>query len=524
MNRHLASTSLTLALGWVAFVATTSFAVEASKPGRPNIVIFLVDDMGVMDTSVPFLTDASGKPQIHPLNQWYRTPAMERLASQGIRFNTFYAMSVCSPTRVAIMTGENSARHHVTNWINAINNNCGRYGPSDWRWDGIGTGDTTLPAVLAQAGYRTIHVGKAHFGCLGSFGANPLNLGFHVNIAGSAIGFPASYYGLDGFGNTPRQPQGRNSVYAVPDLKKYHGQDIYLTEALTREANAEITRAVESRQPFFLYLAHYAVHYPFQPDPRFSANYENSEKIEPAKAFATMIEGVDKSLGDVLDHLDRLGIAEDTLVFFLGDNGTDAPIGGEAFAAAANDVLCSAPLCGRKGTRWEGGMRVPFIASWAKTNLANAHQRMLPIRGGTIYDGLSVVYDLYPTILSIAGIECDGQATIDGIDISSCLVTKPRTPRKRTFLMHFPHEQKNCYFTVLRDGAWKVIYNYYPDHGQSRYELFNLATDPSESQNVADSKRDKLREMMRELTVALEQAGAQYPVDDKKTPLKPEIP
>ena len=104
----------------------------ADRPAKPNIVVFLVDDMGVMDTSVPFLTDDSGKPKRYPLNEFYRTPNMERLAARGIRFNNFYAMSVCSPTRISIMTGQNAARHHATNWINPDRNNHGPQGPRKW--------------------------------------------------------------------------------------------------------------------------------------------------------------------------------------------------------------------------------------------------------------------------------------------------------------------------------------------------------------------------------------------------------
>ena len=98
---------------------------------RPNIVVFLVDDMGVMDTSVPFLTGENGEPKRYPLNDYYRTPNMERLALLGIRFNNFYAMSVCSPTRISIMTGQNAARHHATNWINPDRDNRGPFGPPD---------------------------------------------------------------------------------------------------------------------------------------------------------------------------------------------------------------------------------------------------------------------------------------------------------------------------------------------------------------------------------------------------------
>ena len=161
----------------------------AAEP-PPNIVIFLVDDMGVMDTSVPFLTDAAGQPQRYPLNDYYRTPNMERLAARGIRFNNFCAMSVCSPTRISIMTGQNAARHRTTNWINPDKDNAGPNGPPQWNWKGLKKGDVTLAGLLHAGGYRTIHVGKGHFGPRESEGAEPRNLGFDVNVGGASIGAP----------------------------------------------------------------------------------------------------------------------------------------------------------------------------------------------------------------------------------------------------------------------------------------------------------------------------------------------
>ena len=135
----------------------------AAQTDRPNVVVFLVDDMGLMDTSLPFLTDKNGNEVRHPLNEWYRTPNMERMARQGIRFSTFYAQSVSSPSRASIITGQNAARHRTTNWINPENNNRTPFGPRGWNWDGISKKTPTLPRVLQQAGYKTIHVGKAHW-------------------------------------------------------------------------------------------------------------------------------------------------------------------------------------------------------------------------------------------------------------------------------------------------------------------------------------------------------------------------
>ena len=195
---------------------------------RPNIIVFLVDDMGLMDTSVPFLTDGSGNRVRHSLNNWYHTPNMERMAEQGICFSTFYAQSVSSPSRASLLTGQNATRHRTTNWINAESNNRTPFGPPDWNWKGLTKDIPTMPKVLQQAGYKTIHIGKAHFGCMDSEGENPLNLGFDVNIAGSGIGHPGSYYGEWGYGHIKG-----SKARAVPDLEKYHGTDTFLSEALT---------------------------------------------------------------------------------------------------------------------------------------------------------------------------------------------------------------------------------------------------------------------------------------------------
>jgi arylsulfatase A-like enzyme len=522
-NLLLARLSACLLLPWAAFVAPAA-------PPPPNIVIFLVDDMGVMDTSVPFLTDASGRPKRYPLNDFYRTPNMERLAARGIRFNDFSAMSVCSPTRISILTGQNAARHRTTNWINPDRDNAGPQGAPDWNWHGLKPDDVTLPALLRQAGYRTIHVGKGHFAPRADPGADPAKLGFDINVAGASIGAPGSYYGKDNFGQGSKRAQA-----AVPHLEKYHGQDIFLTEALTLEANARVADAVKAGKPFFLYLAHYAVHAPFQSDPRFAAHYRDSGKPEPAQAFATLIEGMDKSLGDLLDHLEKLGVAENTLVFFLGDNGSDAPLvvagtpgAGEGNKLGAHIVGSAAPLRGKKGSHYEGGTRVPFIAAWAKPAPANVHQKQLPIPAGAIQPQPGAVMDLFPTVLNLAGVKPPAGHVVDGLDLRTLLTGKPDRSRPQQFLMHYPHApHRSDYFTVWRDGDWKVIYHYLPSEvsGGSHYQLFNLKADPFEQNDLAAQEPRQLRRMTQGLITALERHQAVYPVAaDGATRLKPRLP
>jgi arylsulfatase A-like enzyme len=492
-------------------------ASGATAADRPNVVVFLVDDMGVMDTSVPFLTDEAGQPKRYPLNDYYRTPNMERLAAGGIRFNQFCAMSVCSPTRISIMTGQNAARHRTTNWINPDRDNAGPQGAPDWNWQGLKPGDVTLPGLLRAAGYRTIHVGKGHFGPRDAPGGDPLQLGFEVNVGGASIGAPGSYYAKKNFGLG-----GPRAKAAVPHLDKYHGSETFLTEALTIEAKACVTEAVRAKQPFYLYFAHYAVHAPFDSDPRFAANYANSGKSPQAQAFATLIEGMDKSLGDVLDHLDELGVADNTIVFFVGDNGSDAPLGDP------HEVACAAPLRGKKGAHYEGGMRVPFIAAWAKTNADSPHQQAVPIAAGAINNQQAAVHDIFPTVLSVAGVESPAGHAVDGQSLVKLLAGHRDKSRPEFFLMHYPHApHRSDYFTVLRDGPWKVIYHYLPSAASenSHYQLFNLKDDPFEQKNLATSEPAELGRMMRRLIAALESHHAAYPVDqDGVTRLKPKVP
>jgi len=491
---------------------------------RPNIIVFLVDDMGVMDTSVPFLTDADGRPLRYPLNDFYHTPAMERLAARGIRFNAFSAMSVCSPTRISLLTGQNAARHRTTNWINWRQNNGGPLGPPDWNWQGLDRDAVTLPRLLQQAGYRTIHVGKGHVAPRGAAGEDLTNLGFDVNIAGNCIGAPASYFGTRNFarrgaGNASDEA---NSDHAVPGLEKYHGDDIFLTEALTREARAQISAAVASHTPFFLHFAHYAVHAPFDTDPRFAARYAASDMPPPARAFATLVEGVDRSLGDVLDLLDGLGVADHTLILFLGDNGTDAPLGHE------HAWDCAAPLRGRKGSHYEGGMRVPFIAAWAADDPRLPWQRRLPIAAGAIQPQLATVCDIAPTILGLVGISSPPGHVIDGRPLDTLLSGRPDPDRGDTFLMHYPHApHRSDYFTVWRDGDWKVVYHHVPSDvsGGGHYELFNLREDPFEEHDLAADRPTELARLMRGLIAACERHGALWPLDPvSKRPRPPRLP
>jgi arylsulfatase A-like enzyme len=458
---------------------------------RPNIVFFLVDDMGWQDTSVPFHTRRT------PLNERYRTPNMERLAERGMKFTQAYACAVCSPTRVSLMTGMNAARHGVTNWTLRKDRQPDRNHPTiqaaAWNLNGLSSEAgiprschaVTLPMLLRKAGYRTIHVGKAHFGAKGTPGENPKNLGFDVNIAGHAAGGPGSYHGKHDFSAAWRNA---DRIWDVPGLEKYHGQEIHLTEALTREANAAVEQAVADGKPFYLYLSHYAVHAPWEQDDRYLKTYTDQGLKGLPAVYASMIEGMDKSLGDVLDQLDKLGVAEDTVVVFMSDNG------------CPKQLPRNLPLRGHKITPYEGGTRVPMIAKWPGVTKPAA----------TCGDYL-IIEDVFPTFLEIAGVTGYEQVggKIDGVSFAPFLRGEPTPNPERPIFWHFPNTYDQPPYSSVRKGNWKLIYQ----HVTRKLELYDLAQDIGEQKNLAADQPEKLRDLATVLSDFLRETKAPMSID-----------
>lgn len=314
-------------LGVSARATVVLFAASVNaQQDRPNIILFMVDDMGWQDTSLPFWTQRTR------LNSIYETPNMERLARHGMMFTQAYASPISSPSRCSLLTGSNAVRHHVTNWTfrrGQMTDESDDYlVPPDWNYNGIcqteGVPNTYLARsfvdILRENGYHTIHCGKAHWGAQDTPGERPEHFGFDVNIAGHAAGGPATYlselnYGHDAEGNPTAQ-------FAVPGLQKYWGTGTFLTDALTQEAISALDAfsARRSVQPFFLYLSHYAVHVPIDRDMRFYEKYRHRGLSEKEAAYASLIEGMDKSLGDILDWLDRNGETQNTIVLFMSDD------------------------------------------------------------------------------------------------------------------------------------------------------------------------------------------------------------
>ena len=471
----------------------------------PNIVFFFIDDMGWQDTSEPFHDEVTA------LNRRYRTPHMERLADAGVKFTQAYACAVCSPSRVSLMTGLNSARHQVTNWTLRKNKSPDsrhpKVQPPAWNMNGLcaesGVEQTvhavTLPMLLKQAGYRTIHAGKAHFGARGTPGDNPLNLGFDVNIAGHAAGGPGSYHGQKNFSAAWRKG---DRIWDVPGLEKYHGQDINLTEALTREANRAVDQAVEDGKPFYLYMSHYAIHAPWENDNRFHQAYVDAGLDKFDTTYASMIEGMDKSLGDIMANLKRHGIQDNTIVIFMSDNGQPSQ---------ADRNL---PLRGHKLTPYEGGVRVPMIVKWPGVTRPN-----------TIRRDYVIIEDIFPTFLEMAGVTAYEQigGTIDGVSFVPLLKAHGDHTQDRAIFWHFPHTYDQPPYSSVRQGDWKLIYQ----HVDRRLELYNLKQDIGEANNLASARPGKLKALVDVLTRHLKSTGAPMPIDKasgKPVPYPADLP
>lgn len=481
---------------------------DRPNPGRPNIVLFLVDDMGWQDTSVPFAKEMT------PFNRRYRTPNMERLASRGLKFRQAYACCVCSPTRVSLMTGLNAARHRVTNWTLKKNATNDRRHPRlnfpKWNVNGLcsepGVPLTvhvpTLPALLRDAGYRTIHVGKAHFGAIGTPGENPKAIGFDVNIAGHAAGGPGSFLGKQNFSAAWRKG---SPVWDVPGLSDYHGKDIFLTEALTLEANKAVDDAVKADKPFFLYMSHYAVHVPFASDSRFYKKYRDAGLNHTESMYAAMVEGMDKSLGDIVANVERHGLNEKTVVLFMSDNG-----GLSASGRGGAKHTHNRPLSSGKGSAHEGGVRVPMIVSWPGVTKA-----------GSVTDDRVIIEDFFTTILTIAGVK--KQPEVDGISfvptLQGALQGTENDDPNRPLIWHFPNNWGPSGpgigpHSAIRLGDWKLIYYHDPARGE-RYELFNIVDDLGEKNNVVKTHRKEAANLAQVLRDQLVRMKAQMPTDSK---------
>ncbi|WP_276496665.1 sulfatase [Pontibacter litorisediminis] len=458
---------------------------------QPNIIVFLVDDMGWMDTSVP-LAD-----KVYPLNKRYHTPNMERLTREGMKFTSAYATPVCTPSRVSMLTGMNAAHHGVTNWTTPFRSRNSdtpdeQLNFANWNLNGLSpiagvpqtAYATPLPQLLQENGYMTIHIGKGHWGTAGTPGANPHNLGFTVNVAGHVAGRPLSYLGEQNYGNMPGKPY---NIHAVPDMAEYYGSDTYLTEALTREALKTLEAPIRNKQPFFLHLAHYAVHDPYDPDKRFLQKYLDTGLSRTEAIYASMVEGMDKSLGDVLNYLENNGVDDNTVLIFMSDNGGLSL----SYAGRGEAHTQNFPLKAGKGSVYEGGIRVPMLVKWPGV-----------VKPASVTHTPVIIEDFFPTILEMAQVEkYELVQKVDGQSFVPLLKSPKQRQAGRALVWHVPNkwtEQDGPginYRSAIREGDWKLIYHL----RDGKMELYNLANDISESTDLAAKHPKRVRALATKL-------------------------
>lgn len=394
-------------LSVVAPIAAASMALNAAEQ-RPNIIFFLVDDYGWLDSEVAY-----GE-EVYPNNHRVRTPNMKRLSEKGVIMTNAYACPISTPTRTSLMSGMHAA-HEKINMFTApeINTptdftggtrgfftdasnreNDDIFARPEWNYNGISPEPgvphtqymTPMVKQLRDSGYYTIHIGKGHWASMGTPGVSPYNMGFIVNVAGNMAGMPRSYYAEDNFGNQP----DKWTYSAINDLEEYYGSDINLTQAITDKALKAMDYPIEKGEPFYLYMAHFGVHTPIHPEPQYYQKYLDAGQEEKTAMYSSMVESVDESLGQIMDYLERKGVADNTVIIFYSDNG------GHSLNTAKNNVphTFNAPLREGKGSVYEGGVRVPMMVYWPGKTEA-----------GMRINTPVTPPDFYPSICEMAGVE-----------------------------------------------------------------------------------------------------------------------
>jgi len=475
---------LLLITNWLVAYQGQAQGLRTPTSDPPNIVLVLADDLGWADLGC-YGADL------------HETPHLDQLAAQSVRFTQAYAMSVCSPTRAMLLTGRHAARLGITVWIEASlresSNRPLRDGKS--RHD-LPHSETTLASRLRDAGYLTALVGKWHLGDASHF---PETHGFDINVGGHHWGAPHTYW-------WPYRGSGRfaDEYRYVPHLD-YGQPGEYLTDRLTDEAIRVIDHAQKQSKPFFLYLAHYAPHTPIEAKPDDVAYF--AKKVTPElnhqnPVYAGMIKSIDESVGRVINHLRDLNLDQQTIIIFTSDNG--GFVGSDRYSSVPGPVTNNHPLRSGKGSLYEGGTRVPLMVHWPK---------LTPRDGATCEQPVSLA-DLYPTLLGAAGVkhlssaETDDSLVYDGRDLTDILKQPDATLDRDTLFFHYPHYYATTTpASAIRQGDWKLI-EFFED---GRIELFNLADDPGEQNDLADQQTEVAQQLRSRLAAWRVEVRASLP-------------
>lgn len=449
---------------------------------KPNVLFILVDDYGYTDCGVLG-------------SEYYETPHIDKLAKEGMIFTDGYATcQVCSPSRASIMCGKFPARHGITDWIGAKTG-------EEWSKRGRATQllppdyvhalpleYTTLPEAMKEAGYKTFFTGKWHIGGKGSW---PEDHGFDINKGGWDVGSPkGGYFSPWENPSLPSGPDGEN-----------------LSMRLAKETVDFIKENKDTA--FFAYLSFYAVHGPIQTTKEKWAKYRDKaeamgiaesgfemghfypiRQVQDNPVYAGLVEAMDDAVGHVLTALEEMGLDENTIVCFTGDNGGVAA--GDAYATS------NQPLRAGKGYQFEGGIREPYFIK--VPGMGNGLKCSTPVSGT----------DFYPTLLELCGADLKPEEHNDGVSLVPLL--KGETIAERPLVWHYPHygNQGGEPSSIIREGDWKLIH-YYED---GRVELYNLANDLEETKDVASENEQLAKKMSLKLFAMLDEMGARFPERD----------
>lgn len=438
--------------------------LAAATPARPpNIIVILVDDMGLTDLA------CYG-------SKFYETPNVDQLAKDGVRFTQGYAAcTVCSPTRAALLTGKYPARLHLTDWISGHVRPHAKLNIPEWR-KFLPLEEITLAEQLKSAGYATASIGKWHLTPelkVGDEAYYPDKHGFDLNLGGYNRGQPPSYF----------------SPYKIPTLKDGPPGE-YLTDRETTEAVKFITDNRD--RPFFLYLPHYAVHQPIAGKPEVVARFKAKDSAglkQNNATYAALVSGVDDALGRIRATLAKLNLGEQTIIVFTSDNG--GLIG----------PTDNSPLRAGKGSAYEGGVRVPLIVCWPGVTKA-----------GTTEDTPAISVDLYPTLLSLAGVK-PLESLVDGLNLAP-LLREGKKPDRDAIFWHYPHYHPGgaTPHSAVRSGDYRLVH-FYED---GRDELYNVAKDVGETTDLAKAEPERAAALRARLDAWLKSTDAQLPTPNPK--------
>lgn len=451
----------TLALLLLALSAMSASAQTGVSAPRPNIIFILIDDMGWTDLG------CFG-------SKFYETPNIDRLCAQGVKFsNAYAACTVCSPTRAAIMTGKYPARLHITDWIAGHNRPYAKLKIPDWRMQ-LPLEEKTIAEQLKARGYATACIGKWHLGNEEFF---PDKQGFDFNFGGCAVGAPRSYF----------------PPYGVPAIKDEHPGQM-LSDRLTDEA----LKFIESNKdrPFFIYLAHYAVHQPIAGKPEVVEKYKKKDATglkQNNPVYAALVESVDDSVGRVMARLAELKLDQNTVIIFTSDNGG-------LYGTVHNGVwrkgpTDNSPLRWGKGSAYEGGVRVPLIVKWPGVT-----------QPGSACATPVISVDYFPTMAAMAG--ADASPAVDGKSLVPLLKGGGALKRDAIY-WHYPHYHPGSAtpYSAVRQGHWRLIEFFEDNH----VELYNLKEDIGEQNDLAQKMPEKAAELRKKLQDWRESVGAQMP-------------